>query len=117
MLVLLVIFMVAAPMMQQAITVKLPESDQSPAAITTPIRLTIPGTFQIDSRVRLNGQSVGLDDLGERLRQERGFGASREVTVEPEGTITFNDWARVYDRLLEVGVTSAHLLTQPVASR
>jgi biopolymer transport protein ExbD len=117
MLVLLVIFMVAAPMMQQAITVKLPESSRAPAAITTPIRLTIPGTFPTDGMVRLNGESVGLDVLGERLRQELEDGPSRAVTVETEGTNTFNDWARVYDRLLEVGVTNAYLMTQRVASR
>jgi biopolymer transport protein ExbD len=117
MLVLLVIFMVSAPMMQQAITVNLPESRRAAAESTTLVRLTIPATFPADGRVQLNGQAMGLDVLGERLRQEIDLESSRALTVEVEGTLTFNDWARVHDRLVEVGVTRADLLTQQPAPR
>src|SRR6185295_9561291 len=68
MLVLLVIFMVAAPMMQQGFTVQLPQSRQS-KALAEPITVTVPSTFRQDRRVRIGSEIVTLNALPERIKQ------------------------------------------------
>ena len=61
MLVLLVIFMVAAPMMQQGFEIQLPKSTQNRALKTQPITVTVPISFRKDQRVQLNTEAVRLD--------------------------------------------------------
>jgi biopolymer transport protein ExbD len=68
MLVLLVIFMVAAPMMQQGFAVQLPQSRQS-KAIAEPITVTVPASFRQDRRVRIGNDVVSLTALPERIKQ------------------------------------------------
>src|SRR5688572_32955176 len=70
MLVLLVIFMVAAPMMTQGFPVQLPESRRSPAIDQTPLVITVPLSFERDGRVRIGQEAVPLQALPERVRQE-----------------------------------------------
>src|SRR6187399_1801728 len=66
MLVLLVIFMVAAPMMQQGFPVKLPQSRRSVAA-SAPVTVTVPLTFRRDRRVQIDGVSVPLSGLDQQI--------------------------------------------------
>ena len=71
MLVLLIIFMVAAPMMQQGISVNLPQSRRSPAlpANNEPIYVTVPLAFARNRVVQIGNESVRIDVLRERVRQ------------------------------------------------
>ena len=69
MLVLLVIFMVAAPMMQQGFHVQLPQSRQSTRRSSAPVTVTVPVTFRRDQRVQIDGEFVSLEVLDERVRQ------------------------------------------------
>ena len=57
MLVLLVIFMVAAPMMQQGFEVQLPQSTQS-KPIGEPVTVTVPVVVPADQRVRIDSEFV-----------------------------------------------------------
>src|SRR4051794_27170976 len=68
MMVLLVIFMVAAPMMQQGFPVNLPKSSQS-KAISAPVTVTIPVTFRKDHRAMVGQDSVPFNLLSERVKQ------------------------------------------------
>ena len=68
MLVLLVIFMVAAPMMQQGFPVKLPQSRQS-RAVDAPVTVTVPVSFRKDQRAQVGDEFVRFDLLAERVRQ------------------------------------------------
>ena len=70
MLVLLVIFMVAAPMMQQGFAVQLPKSSQA-KPIGEPVTVTVPLSFRADRRVRIGTEAIRLDVLDERIRQAR----------------------------------------------
>ena len=66
MLVLLVIFMVAAPMMQQGFAVQLPQSRQA-KAISEPVTVTVPLSFRKDrTRPRRTGVACGSSVLAER---------------------------------------------------
>src|SRR5579864_4796998 len=69
MLVLLVIFMVTAPMMQRGIEVKLPTSRRASAISSQPLYVTVPLSYRTDQRVRLGDETIPLEILAERTRQ------------------------------------------------
>src|SRR5215475_5694796 len=66
MLVLLVIFMVAAPLMQQGYSVQLPQAKKTAPIETTPITVSVPLTFHTDRHVKINDDSIPIDVLAER---------------------------------------------------
>jgi len=114
MLVLLVIFMVAAPMMQQGFPVNLPKSSQS-RPVTAPITVTIPPSYRRDQRVQIGNEYVPYRVLAERIRQEVARTGTKRAIVAGEGTTNLNELAAVFDKLLEGGVEAASLQTQPAA--
>src|SRR6266571_4306747 len=69
MLVLLIIFMVTAPMMQQGLQVNLPQSRKSTPVAAQPVYVTVPADFSRTRTVQLDKDSVKIDFLAERLRQ------------------------------------------------
>jgi biopolymer transport protein ExbD len=68
MLVLLVIFMVAAPMMQQGFNVQLPQAKHA-QAINEHVTVTVPATYRKDGVVRIGQDPVKAANLAERVRQ------------------------------------------------
>jgi biopolymer transport protein ExbD len=116
MLVLLVIFMVAAPMMQQGFPVNLPQSSQS-RAIDAPVLVTVPITFRQDRRVQLDDEFVGFNVLAERVRQAVGQSERKQVMLAGDAGVTFGDLIMVFDRLREGGVENVALQTQPTTGQ
>src|SRR5204863_7270303 len=90
MLVLLVIFMVAAPMMQQGFAVQLPQSRQS-KSISEPVTVTVPLTFRQDRRVRVGNDSVTLTSLAERVKQALYGQSQQGVILAGDGGITLQE--------------------------
>src|SRR5687767_6145728 len=103
MLVLLVIFMVAAPMMQPGFPVKLPQSRRAPAA-DAPVTVTVPMSFRKDSRVQIDDEFVSFEFLPERIRQAVVDRTDKKVMLAYDGQITMDEVASVWDRLIEGGV-------------
>jgi biopolymer transport protein TolR len=116
MLVLLVIFMVAAPMMQQGVTVQLPQSRQS-KAISEPVTVTVPMSFRKDRRVRIGSQAVGLDVLPERIKQALYGQAEQGVILAGDGGITLQELFTIADQLMAGGVRNVALQSQPPTGR
>jgi biopolymer transport protein ExbD len=114
MMVLLVIFMVAAPMLQQGIAVNLPKSSQS-KAISAPITITVPADFRANRIVYIDREKVKFDVLVERVKQVLNDRGSKEVIIAPDGKVTFDEGFQVFDKLNEGGVVTASLQTQPAA--
>ena len=69
MLVLLIIFMVTAPMMQQGLQVNLPQSRARRRCNAQPVYVTIPAAFAADQRLQIGKDEIGIEALGERVRQ------------------------------------------------
>src|SRR5829696_10023021 len=63
MLVLLIIFMVAAPMMTQGMQVNLPEARKSNPVAAQPIYVTIPSNFGQTNTVQINNDPVRIEIL------------------------------------------------------
>jgi len=114
--VLLVIFMVAAPMMQQGYEVDLPESRQS-RPIESPVTITVPLTFRNDGRVQIDGEFVEFRFLSERARQAVASRTQKGVVLAGDGGITLTELMQVFDELQAGGVTQVAIQTQPAARR
>ena len=71
MLVLLVIFMVTAPMMQRGVDVKLPTSRRASPIASERVIVTVPLSFRSDQKVR----------LGEEVRPPRRAGGTRRQAM------------------------------------
>ena len=63
MLVLLIIFMVAAPMMQKGVEVNLPTSRRADSMTKTSLYVTVPASYAKDHRVYIDDESVPVDVL------------------------------------------------------
>ncbi len=116
MLVLLVIFMVAAPMMQQGFAVQLPQSRQS-RAINEPVTVTVPLSFRQDKRVRIGTDLVSLAALPERIKQALVGQSQQGVILAGDGGITLQELFAVADQLAAGGVKNVGLQSQPPIAR
>src|SRR5215210_6493144 len=70
MLVLLIIFMVAAPMMTQGMAVNLPQAKRANPVTAQPIYITVPANFVNDRVVQIDNDEIRIDILAERVRQK-----------------------------------------------
>jgi biopolymer transport protein TolR len=112
MLVLLIIFMVTAPMMQQGYGVTLPESRQSQPTESTPISVTITADFARTGVVRLGDEEVRLALLSERVRQALESRTDKNVYLRGDGAVTLQELTRVFDLLKAGGVVNVGIATQ-----
>ena len=116
MLVLLVIFMVAAPMMQQGVNVQLPQSRQA-SAISAPVTVSIPATFGRDHRVRIGSDVVTLEALPERIKQALLGQSQQGVVLAGDGKISYQELSTVIGQLYAGGVRNIGMQFQPPSGR
>ena len=114
MLVLLIIFMVTAPMMQQGLSVNLPQARRADAITAQPIYVTIPNTFGKTRRLMIDKDEISLDALGERVKQAMLTRDDKSIFLRMDATVTAQDITTVFDRLKEAGVQKVGMATQPI---
>ena len=113
MLVLLIIFMVAAPMMQKGIEVNLPVTRRADKLTSTePLYVSIPTSYRQDRRVFINEESVPIDVLGERMRQEMQGRSEDQVYLRGDGEVQLQELMDVFGRLKEAGVVKIGVVAQ-----
>jgi biopolymer transport protein TolR len=113
MLVLLIIFMVTAPMMQQGLQVNLPRSRRSDPVQAQPVYVTIPATFGRTKRLQIGQDEVGIEAIAERVKQAIAARDDKSVFLRMDSTVTAQDIMTVTDRLKEAGVEKVGFMTQP----
>jgi biopolymer transport protein ExbD len=117
MLVLLIIFMVAAPMMTQGMQVNLPQAKRSTPIAAQPVYVTVPANFVTERRVQLGDEIIGVDALAERVRQTMMGRDDKSLFVRADGTVDYQELVYVVDRLKEAGIEKVGLITLPLGSR
>ena len=111
MLVLLIIFMVAAPMLQRGVEVNLPVSARSQEIAAERMFLDVPISYRKDKRVFLDKEAIGLPALAERIRQ-RTENRDTQVFVRSDGQLQVQDLIDVLDELKAAGVQTAGIVTR-----
>jgi len=117
MLVLLIIFMVAAPMLQRGIEVNLPVGRQTDKMTDVRMYVTVPLSFRTDQRVFIDDESVPLAVLAERMRQAMMGRDEREIFLRADGAIQTQELMDVISMLKEGGVERVGIVALERASR
>jgi len=117
MLVLLIIFMVAAPMMTQGMAVNLPQARRANPVTAEPIYVTVPAAFAKDHIVQIGKDAIRIDILPERVRQALLERTDKSLFVRGDGSVAYKDIVYVFDKLKDAGVEKVGLITVPVGSK
>ena len=111
-LVLLVIFMITAPVLQSGIEVAVPKTK-------TVKQITVQRTVvTIDSqqRVYLDDKPVNVNDLPGLLQQKEGDSTHRVIYLRADQRVPFGAFASVMDAVKQAGITNISIVTQPIGS-
>ena len=113
MLVLLIIFMVTAPMMQQGLSVNLPQVSRAQPVTSQPVYVTIPANFGSTRIVQIGNDEVRVDILHERVKQAMAPREDKSLFLRMDATVTAQNMMDVMEKLKEGGVEKIGLTTQP----
>lgn len=111
MLVLLVIFMVTAPMMMQGVDVALPEATAKPL-VTQKDNLVI--TVDKEQRVHINDYAVETDYLREKLSKILENRSDREVYFRADKDVPYGVVVNVMAEIKAAGVEKLGMVTVPM---
>lgn len=117
MLVLLIVFMVAAPMLQKGIEVNLPVSARANRMAEERLYVTVPASYRTDRRVQIGEEFVRTQVLGERLRQAMQSREQKEVFLRGDGSVQLQDLTEVFGLLKAAGVERVGILTATPPTR
>lgn len=120
MLVLLVVFMVTAPLLNQGIEVELPEANNEPLAIdenmeTLVVSLTAEGDYFISvGATGEDRQSVTLETLGQQVGIITNTNPDIQVLVEGDTEADWGAMVNLITTLQAAGVANPNFITQPL---
>jgi biopolymer transport protein TolR len=117
MLVLLIIFMVTAPMIQRGIDVNLPVARRSSPIVGQRIEVTVPLTYRQNHIVYLGSEAIRADVLQERVRQKMETVAQKDVYLRGDGAVQLQDLTEITDKLKDAGVEHVGLVTKMPGER
>lgn len=117
MLVLLIIFMITAPMMQQGLNVNLPQSRRAQPVSAEPIYVTVPLTYRDNHVVQIDKDPVRVEILHERIRQALLTRGDKSVFLRGDGGVTLQELMQVMDKLKEAGVEKVGIVSRPPDAR
>jgi biopolymer transport protein ExbD/biopolymer transport protein TolR len=109
-LVLLVIFMISAPVLQSGIEVAVPKT-RTVKEITEQ-RLVV--TIDRDQNVFLGDQPVNVHELARKLRHPGADDAKRVIYLRADERVPFGAFASVMDAVKQAGITNISIVTQPL---
>jgi biopolymer transport protein TolR len=112
MLVLLVIFMVTAPIIQQGVQVNLPQAKAG----------AIPGTEELlvvtiakNGKVYLNDNPLTLTELGDKLRAIRKLQADKQVYLRADQDVRYGLVMKAVAEIKQAGIERLGMVTRPSA--
>ncbi len=112
MLVLLVIFMVTAPIIQQGVQVNLPQAKA--AAIAGQEEQLVVAVTR-NGRIYLNDNPMKLEELGQKLRAIRQLQKSKEVFLRADQDVRYGLVMKVVAEIKEAGIEKLGMVTQPLS--
>jgi biopolymer transport protein ExbD len=117
MLVLLIIFMVTAPMIQRGIDVNLPVARRAPQISGERIEITVPASYRTDHIVYLGTDPIRREILQERVRQKLQTAARKDVFLRGDAGVNLGEVTEVFDALTAAGVDHVGFVTKRPGER
>ena len=109
-LVLLIIFMVTAPVLQSGIEVNVPKT-RTVKEITEE-RLVI--TIDKQQRVFLGNEPININSIGATLRKKVRDPQHQSIFLRSDEDVPFGAFATVMDAVKQSGITNVSIVTQPL---
>jgi biopolymer transport protein TolR len=111
-LVLLIIFLIAAPILQSGIEVDLPKTKT--VKDITEERLVV--TIDRAQRVYLGNDPVNVHELGALVKSKAPDYATRAVFLRCDQSVPFGSFAAVIDEMRQSGIQNISVVTQPISA-
>jgi biopolymer transport protein TolR len=112
-LVLLVMFMVTAPILQSGIEVELPKTKY--VKNINEERLVI--TIDKNQRVYLGNDPININQIGDRLHEKIRDPRGQSIFIRSDENVPFGAFATVMDAVKRTGIENVSIVTQPFTSR
>ena len=109
-LVLLIIFMVTAPVLQSGIEVAVPKTRT--VKEVTEERMVI--TIDKSQRVFLGNDPVNINEIAAKLRQKIRDPQHQSIFVRADENVPFGAFATVMDSVKQSGIGNVSIVTQPL---
>jgi len=110
MLVLLVIFMVTAPMMQQGVQVNLPKADTK---AMTPAEESVVVSVDQSGKIFINSEEIAAGDLRTRLSSMFATRAKKEVFLKADAGVPYGEVVRTMADIKGAGIERLGMVTEP----
>lgn len=112
-LVLLLIFMLTAPMMYRGIDVTLPKAASRPTAVEERMILTVTR----DRTLYLNEKPVSLATLETQLRDAFKGRTDRTLYLKADASLAYGAVIETMDRVRRAGIERLGMVTEPIRER
>lgn len=110
MLVLLIMFMVTAPLMQQGLQVELPKTKST--GMDLPEEPFVIAVTQ-DQKIEIAKQEISISDLSERISSIFKTRKNKQVFIQADKQVIYGFVAEVMAEVKAAGITSIGLVTLP----
>ena len=111
MLVLLIIFMVTAPMMVQGVDVQLPRSDTPPLQADSDDQLVL--SIDAQGRTYINEREMKWEELPNKLAAIHTANPDQAVFVKADGSLPYEKVMQLMGIAKSAGIGKVGLVTQP----
>jgi biopolymer transport protein TolR len=112
MLVLLIIFMVTAPMIQRGIDVNLPVARRAATVEGERLFVTVPSTYKNDGVIFIGQERVTGSSLAARLRERLQAVTDKQVYLQSDGAVNVQELMKVIDQLKDAGVSQVAIVAK-----
>ncbi len=112
MLVLLIIFMVTAPLIQQGVKLNLPQAKAAPVEANEK-KLVV--SVDARKRVFIGEAEVRLDQLEEKLKANAKAQADKELYLYADRALPYGTVVEVMSAAQRAGITNLGMITDPLA--
>ena len=110
MLVLLVIFMITAPILQSGLDINVPKTKT--VKTLTEVRMVV--SIDRSENVFLNDKPINIHDLGPTIVKQSHDPQHRAVYLRSDSTIPVGTFVTVLDALKQSGIQNVSVVTQPL---
>jgi len=107
-MVLLIVFMITAPMLKSQVEVNLPKSKASTPELKEGVIVTI----KKDGKIEIQNHSISLDNFEKIFPRYYIKGSKKPVFLEADAEVTYGVLIDVIDKLKQLGIENIGLVTE-----
>jgi biopolymer transport protein ExbD/biopolymer transport protein TolR len=112
-LVLLVMFMVTAPILQSGIEVQVPKTKSVKEISEERIVITI----DRDQRIFLGNDPININEISKSLHEKIRDPEGQSIFIRSDENVPFGAFATVMDAVKQTGITNVSIVTEPLTTK